>query len=153
MQNSVALLLRALLLWIGGRVHFRRDLENVKAEDRGERFHAFRMVTVEPTAEQPAQPGATFRVRFAFKSLSATANRRLSLIPVPLIVAQPGFRAKTWLLGQQTGDFIGHYEFDTVEAAEAYWDSLPLRMMRRRAAPGSLTHEVSATGKKEEQGL
>ena len=93
-------------------------------------------------ATKPAQPGATFQIRFRFKNLSATANRRLSLIPIPLIVAQPGFRAKTWMLGQQTGDFIGFYEFDTVEAAEAYSSSLPLRMMRRRAASGSLTHEV-----------
>jgi len=57
-------------------------------------------------------------------------------------VAQPGFRSKTWLIGQQTGDFMGLYEFDSAAAAEAYWNSLPLRMMRRRAAPGSLSHEV-----------
>ena len=66
----------------------------------------------------------------------------MSLIPIPLISAQPGFRSKTWLLGEETGDFIGYYEFDTVEQAEAYWDSLPLRMMRGRAAAGSLSHEV-----------
>jgi hypothetical protein len=64
---------------------------------------------------------------------------------MPLIAAQPGFRSKTWLLGEETGDFIGYYEFDTVEAAEAYWESLPLRMMRRRAAEGSLRHTITPT--------
>ena len=64
-----------------------------------------------------------------------------------IILEDHGFRSKTWLLGRQTGDFIGLYEFDTVEEAEAYWDSLPLRMMKRRAAPGSLTYK--ATGIKE----
>ena len=83
-------------------------------------------------------------VRFRFKNLSAAANRRLSLIPIPLIVAQPGFRSKTWLLGQHSGDFIGYYEFDSVETAEAYWYSLPLKMMRGRAAADSLTHKINA---------
>ena len=141
-QNPLALLVRALKLWLSGRIHFRRDLESCGLEDRGEAFVAFRQVVVDPTTDQPARAGATFQVRFRFKNLSATANRWLSLLPIPLIVAQPGFRSKTWLLGQQTGDFIGRYEFDTVETAEAYWHSLAMRMMRRRAAAGSLTREV-----------
>jgi hypothetical protein len=141
-QNPLRLILRALGLWIHGRVHFRGGLENIRLEDHGETFAAFRKVDVDPAAEQPARPGAIFQVRFRFKNLSDTANSRLSLIPIPLIVAQPGFRSKTWLLGQQSGDFIGLYEFETVEEAEAYWDSLPLRMMKRRTAPGSLKHTL-----------
>jgi hypothetical protein len=142
MQNPLALIFRAFKLRLQGRVHFLDNPENIKLEDRGEEFVAFRKVVVEPAAIQPVEPGATFRVRFRFKNLSARANRILSLIPIPLIMAQSGFRSKTWLLGARTGDFIGHYEFDTVETANAYWDSLPLRMMRRRAAPDSLTHEI-----------
>jgi hypothetical protein len=141
-QGPPALLFRALRLWLGGRISFRRDLENCGLEDREEVFVAFRKVTAELTGDQSTQPGAIFQVRFRFKNLSEAANRWLSLIPIPLIVSQPGFRSKTWLLGQQTGDFLGRYEFDTVEAAEAYWHSLPMRMMRRRAATGSLTHDV-----------
>jgi len=141
-QNPPILLGRALKLWIAGRIHFRRDLANITLENRDETFVAFRKMVVDPTGEQPAQPGAIFQIRFRFSSLSETANRRLSLIPIPLIAAQPGFRSKTWLLGQQTGDFIGYYEFDDVKTAEQYWDSLPLRMMRKRAAEGSLTHEI-----------
>lgn len=141
-QNPLRLILHALDLWIHGKIHFRGGLENIRLEDRGETFAAFRKVDVDPAGEQPARPGAIFQVRFRFRNLSDAANRRLSLIPIPLIVAQPGFRSKTWLLGRQTGDFIGLYEFDTVEEAEAYWDSLPLRLMKRRAAPGSLTHAL-----------
>ncbi len=142
-QNPLLLLLRALGLLLRGRIRFRRNLAHDTMEDRGERFDAFRKVAVRPTAKQPTMPGAIFQVRFRFKSLSPAANRRLSLIPIPLITAQPGFRSKTWLLGRETGDFIGRYEFDSAEQAEAYWDSLPLRMMRKRAAPGSLTHEIT----------
>lgn len=144
-QNPLVLLMRGVRLWLSGRVHFCGSLEGCGREDRGETFVAFRKVIVEPTARESNSPGAVFHVRFRFKNLSAAANRRLSLIPIPLIVAQPGFRSKTWLLGQETGDFIGHYEFDTLTEAEAYWHSLPLQMMRRRASDDSLTHDVYET--------
>ena len=143
-QNPFRLLLRALRLRLGRRVHFDRDLADVHLTDRGENFVAFRKVVVDPKGEPSSRQAAIFRVRFRFKNLSPKANRRLSAIPIPFIVAQPGFRSKTWLLGEQTGDFIGLYEFDSVADAEAYWSSLPLRMMRRRAAADSLSHEVQA---------
>lgn len=44
--------------------------------------------------------------------------------------------------GLNNGDFIGYYEFSTKDDAEAYWSSLPLRIMRRRAAAGFLRHEI-----------
>ena len=143
MQNPLVLSLRTILLTLQGRVHFCMDLEGVGLRDQGEDFRAFRKVVVDPTASEPGHIGAIFQVRFRFKNFSETTNRRLSLIPIPLILAQPGFRSKTWLLGNRTGDFIGHYEFTTLDNAEAYWGSLPLRMMRRRAAPDSLTHKIT----------
>lgn len=85
---------------------------------------------------------AVFRVGFSSRNLSARANRLLSLIPIPLIAAQPGFRSKAWLTGQHSGDFMGYYEFDSLEQATAYRDCLPLAMMKKRAANGSLGHVV-----------
>ena len=96
MQNPIKLILCALGLWLKGRTRFKDNLDGECLEDRGERFTAFRKVVVEPASEQPSRPGATFRVRFRFKNLSARANRLLSLIPIPLIVAQPDFRSKTY---------------------------------------------------------
>lgn len=142
MQNPGVLLIKALLLFAKGRVHFAKDPDGAEVEDRGERFQAFRRVVVDAPG-RPA-PAAILQVRFAFRNLSPAANRRLSLIPIPFILTQPGFRSKTWLLGEVTGDFMGRYEFDTVQAARAYRTSLPLRMMRRRAAPASLSYEVTA---------
>lgn len=125
MQNPIRLIIRAIAMGLAGRTRFERNLSTEHLFDRGERFIAFRKVVVNPATDQSNQPGAIFQVRFRFKNLSAAANRQLSLIPIPLIVAQPGFRSKTWLLGQETGNFIGSYEFDSIEDAEAYWDSLP----------------------------
>ena len=144
-QNPFKLLARALVLRLRGRARFERDIADAEITIEGERFVAFRKVVVDPASDQPSESGAIFQVRFRFKNLSTKANQWLSLIPIPLITAQPGFRSKTWLLGEQTGGFVGYYEFDTVEQAEAYWDSLPLRMMRGRAAAGSLSYEVRPT--------
>lgn len=143
MQNPLRLLIRALWLVVRGRAEFDHEIEDVAMLDADERFRAFRRVAVSPPRGAPSHAGAVFQVRFGFKNLSVAANRRLSLIPIPLIVAQPGFRSKTWYLGQNTGDFIGRYEFETVEAANAYVCSLPLKMMRRRAMPGSLRWHVT----------
>jgi len=147
-QHPLRLILRALKLWLSGRVRRRSDLAGFDRVDQGEPFKAFRRVEVAPGPGRNAEPTGTFCVRFRFKNLSARVNRLISLIPIPLIVAQPGFRSKTWLLGERTGDFMGFYEFDTIEAARAYWDSLPLGMMRRRAEEGSLVHDARPTGKR-----
>ena len=141
-QNPIRLLARALGLWLRGRVRMADAAGSELLEVGDEKFVPFRKVVVVPGGNRVGRSGAIFQVRFSFRNLSAAANRGLSLIPIPLIVAQPGFRSKTWLLGRLSGDFIGRYEFETVAEAEAYWNSLPLRMMRKRAAPGSLTKNV-----------
>lgn len=141
-QNPVILLSRAFWLLLSGRIRRTKITEANPLEVEGEAFVPFRKICVNPPKNRKSPSGAIFQVRFSFKNLSAAANRRLSLIPIPLIVAQPGFRSKTWLLGQKNGDFIGYYEFESIETAEAYWHSLPLKMMRRRAAHGSLSHEI-----------
>jgi len=141
-QNPIRLIGRAARLCMQGRVRRWGDLSGLDRELDGERFAAFRKVGLRAGPGQPEAPGAVFLVRFRFRNLGERANRLLSLIPIPLILAQPGFRSKTWLLGEESRDFAGHYEFDRREQAEAYRDSLPLRMMKRRADSASLSHEI-----------
>ena len=136
------LLARATGLLLSGRVHFPKNrLGEIVYVD--EEFKIFRQVILDPTGDQPESPGAIFKVCFHFARFSADTNRTLSLIPIPFIVAQPGFRSKTWLLGQVTGIFQGFYEWDTVEDAENYWTSFPMKLMKKRAVPSSLTYSIS----------
>jgi hypothetical protein len=111
-----------------------------------EDYEAFRTMVVDPAGGRPTQAGAHFEVAFHFSRFSPAANKRLSLLPMPLIAAQPGFRSKTWMLGSESGAFKGVYEWDTVEDAERYWTSFPMRLMKRRAVPGTLTKEIRAIG-------
>lgn len=142
MRRALFDLVRALGLWVRGRIHLHGDLDGTSFEMGGERFRAFRRITVEPGPDQPLFPAAGVQVRFRFRNLSVPVNRVLSLIPVPLIVAQPGFRSKTWYVGEKSGDFIGRYAFDSMIDATDYLESLPLAMMAKRVLPGSLSYRV-----------
>lgn len=143
-QLPPGLLGRATAYRLRGRVHFLKDCIGDVHPGPDEEFVVFRKVVLNPTATQPEKPGAVFTVRFRFARFSDGANKRLSLIPAPFIVAQPGFRSKAWMLGRDSGLFQGVYEWDSVKDAEAYWTSFPMRLMKRRAVPESLWHEIVA---------
>jgi hypothetical protein len=141
-QNPLILCFQALILLFSGRVTRCSKPGQISMELKHETFVAFRKISLKNGRHQPQVTGAIFQVRFHFKNFSPGLNRFLSLIPVPLIIAQPGFISKTWFLGRDTGDFTGYYEFSSIEAAELYWNSLALRMMRSRATAGSLEHII-----------
>jgi hypothetical protein len=134
-------IVRAIYLLIQGRIHFPKDRIG-ETVDEGEEFEIFRQMTLDPGSDQPEKPGAIFKVRFRFASMSPEMNKRTSLIPVPFIAAQPGFRSKMWTLSRETGEFQGVYEWDTVASAEAYWTSFPMKLMKKRAVPESLSYEI-----------
>lgn len=138
------LIARAIRLMLANRVHFPKNrVGDIVQED--DDFLIFRQVIVDPLQNQPIHPLANFKVCFHFANFSMSTNKLLSLIPIPFIIAQPGFRSKTWMIGQKTGLFQGFYEWDTVEDAENYWTSFPLRLMKRRAVPDSMTYRITAS--------
>ncbi len=140
-QAPPLLLARAFGLWMSGRIHFPRDKVGEIVQEE-EEFRVFRQMVVRQTNDQAECPGAIFKVCFHYARFSADTNKTLSLIPIPLIVAQPGFRSKTWLLGQETGIAQGLYEWDTVQDAENYWSSLPMMLLKNRAIPQSLVYSI-----------
>lgn len=140
--NPVFLLARSIGLWARGRVHFPKHRVGGIVRD-GEDFVIFRQMVVDPGKNRIEEPGATLRVRFHFAGGSASMNKKLSLLPIPFIVGVPGFRSKLWMLGRESGDLQGLYEWDTVATAEAYMRSFAIQLMRRRALPESLSHEIT----------
>jgi hypothetical protein len=143
-RGPVSSLVRAIYLLLQGRIHFPKEhLGEIVSE--GEDFEIFRQMTLDPSNDQPEKPSAIFKVRFQFASMSPEMNIKTSLIPIPFIVAQPGFRSKMWALGRESGEFQGIYEWDTVASAENYWTSFPMKLMKRRAVPESLSYEIEST--------
>ena len=141
-QIPPILLVKAAKLWLQKRVIFFNG-EKGKVIGEEEPFKIFRKVVVLQKNHQPKIPGASFKVKFQFAKFSFDTNRRLSLIPIPFIIAQPGFISKTWLVGTETGCFQGFYEWESLAAAENYADSFPLKLMKKRALPESLRIEIT----------
>ena len=138
-----ALFARAVLLRLRGRVHFPRDRIGEIVAGDVEDYRVFRQMVVDSAAEQAVPPGAVFDVRFRFRRFSPATNRWLSRLPMPFIAVQHGFRSKTWMVGEQSGAFRGVYEWSTPEDAARYWDSFPMRMMKRRAAERTLEKSIT----------
>ena len=143
-QFPPILLARAVGLYVWGRVHFPKDSIGDIEQGVDDNFEVFRKVVLEPSKGQPEKAGAIFIVRFRFARFGKKANRYLSLIPIPFIVAQQGFRSKTWMIGQKTGMFQGFYEWDTIEDARKYWTSFPMKLMKKRAVPETLNRKIKA---------
>jgi len=141
-QFPPVLLARSIALCLHKSVHFPKN-QNGNTVQENEEFIIFRKVVVDPVTNQPIKPKALFRVYFQFSRFSLKVNKILSLIPIPFIIAQPGFRSKTWLSGKDTGTFQGLYEWDRLEDAERYWNSFPLKLMKRRYIPGTLKYEIT----------
>ena len=144
-QLPPVLLARATWLRLSRRVHFPRDEIGDVVSGVQEDFQVFRKMVVDPADAQSGRPGAIFEVEFEFARFSPETNRWLSRIPMAFIAAQPGFRSKTWMLGRNSGSFKGLYEWDSVNDAEDYWASFPMRLMKRRAATGTLTRAIHPT--------
>ena len=107
-QFPPLLITRATKLLISGRVIFPKDQTGTIIND-DEDFIVFRKVVLDPQGPQPIIPKAIFKVYFHFARFSLDVNKKLSLIPIPFIIVQPGFISKNWLFGKDTGMFLGKY--------------------------------------------
>lgn len=142
-MNPISSLLVTIAYALTGRIRFPRHRigESMRMGD-GRAFTIFRQVIVGRPGHE-AEPRAVFRVRFHVANMSPAQNKLFSLIPIPFITGLPGFRSKLWMLDDETGDFQGLYEWDTVQDAERYAHSFALRFMVRRSTPGSISYEVT----------
>ena len=136
-------LLKTLSYVLTGRFHLnkKRIGELITMED-GQEYIVFRQVIVDPRQDQREKPGAILRIRFHFALGTPKQNKLLSLIPIPFIVGLPGFRSKTWTLHKGSGGFQGIYEWDTIQDAETYKKSFAIKLMTKRAIPGSVTFQI-----------
>ena len=142
-NKAVYSFLKTLSYVITGRLHFTKGRigELVTMED-GQEYIVFRQVIVDSKRRQSAKPGAILRIRYNFAHGSPKQNKLLSLIPIPFIAGLPGFRSKTWALQKDSGGFQGIYEWDTIQDAETYKNSFAVKLMTKRAIPGSITFQI-----------
>jgi hypothetical protein len=112
--------------------------KTVRMED-GKRFVVFRHVYRKARQRSDSENSVVMVVGFRFARFSQNANRRLSLIPIPMIAGYPGFHDKVWMLNEDDGYWQGVYQWESETAVESYRHSFVLRIMNRRAAEGTLS--------------
>jgi hypothetical protein len=126
-----------------GRIHFSQQFaEKVIAMGDDKHFQVIRHLKVDlkPGEEKSV---AVFIVRFKFSGLPIKVNTRLSMIPTPFLLAKRGFREKIWSVAND-GTFQGIYQWVSYDNARSYPQSFIFNLMVRRAAKGTLTHEIIA---------
>lgn len=128
------------LLW---RVHFKKDYigKTVQMDD-GQTFTIFRHIALNSQKKRSGVAQTVFRVRFKFAALSHNANKKASLIPIPLIISSRGFHSKIWMLNKTTGYWQGVYQWDSEKSVEEYKNSFVLGVMNKRAITESISYEV-----------
>ena len=141
--NPLVAFYKTISYLIQGRLHFPgKRIGEVLAMEDGPEFTIFRQAIVDPSHDQPADPGAIFIVRFHVAKMSPKQNKLFSLLPIPFFIGLPGFRSKLWMLNETNGDNQGIYEWDTFQDAQNYANSFAMKFMRKRSLPGSISHEI-----------
>jgi hypothetical protein len=125
-----------------GKVHFPEELVGTELTmEDGLKFSVFRRLKVTSNDNNPESP-AVFKVRFKFKNLGISTNKRLSIIPAPFLVGMDGFLEKDWTINDETNEFQGIYQWSSTEAAERYPDTFIFKLMTKRAVPGTVSYEI-----------
>lgn len=106
----------------------------------GKRFRVFRQILVRPGHGRPQAAGGVFRVWF-YSTMKPESTIAMSWKTIPLFLGMRGFRSKTWLFDEKSGEFGGVYEWDSVEQARAYGTSYAMRLSSLRAPRGGFSVE------------
>jgi hypothetical protein len=123
------------------RVHFSKEYAGkILLMEDGKKFQVIRDLKVDPK-QSPEKSAAVFKVRFKFSGLSLAVNKRISVIPAPFLMAQPGFRRKIWCVSED-GYFQGIYQWASEEFAETYPQSFIFKVMTKRSAKDTLSYKV-----------
>jgi len=123
------------------RVHFsKKYVGKILLTEDGKKFQVIRNLKVDFKQSQEKSV-AIFKVCFKFSGLPLRVNKRLSMIPVPFLIAKPGFCQKIWTAAED-GYYQGIYQWASEEFAEKYPQSFIFKMMARRSAEGTLSSEV-----------
>jgi hypothetical protein len=126
---------------INGRLHFPIDRIGMEVIDHdGKTFTIFREVVVDPPHAQPKQPEAVLILHFHVVNMTVDQNKTYSLLPLPLYIGNPGFRSKLFTINGEYCQSI--YEWDTINDADNYLNSMALKTVIMRSVPGSFSYEI-----------
>jgi hypothetical protein len=134
-------IIRSVGFILTGRLHFPTDQIGKEVTDEdGNKFTVFRAVVVDPSSDQPKQPGAVLILHFRVVNMTPDQNKIYSLFPLPLYIGDQGFRTKLFTISGEYCQSI--YEWDTVQDAQNYLASMALKTVKMRSVPGSFSYKI-----------
>lgn len=110
----------------------------IRMED-GKEFTVFRHMKLKKPV---TATGTVLVVRFRFSRFPHAVNKKLSLIPVPLIAGFPGFRDKIWMIDYDSGLWQGVYQFADSASVEKYKASFVLKLMNARTEKETVNSQI-----------
>ncbi len=123
-------------LLLSGRVSFPKDrVGQTIIRDDGVKFRIFREIQVQPKKGNPEIPDGVFQVWFWTKA-PTEKTIKLSRMTLFGFLGLPGFRSKLWLINDETKEFGGIYEWNSVEEADNYDKSYAMKFSRWRSVTG-----------------
>jgi hypothetical protein len=141
--NPVIGFLRTIILCLTGNIEFiKSSIDKEFTMEDGIRFKVFRHVIIRSDNSNRNHPQAVFRIRFQPKGMTAQQNKNFSKLPMLIFMGFQGFRSKYWMVNEETGVCQGVYEWDTLQDAERYSESIALRFMTKRSVEGSVSYEI-----------
>lgn len=143
MKNHPLLVVyRSLRQLGGGAAHFSwKNVGQCITRPNGRTYKVFRQVVMKRSPVRPSQAGGVFCVWFHAKTGPA-ATIAMSWLTTLFFVGMEGFRSKTWLYDEESGEFGGIYEWDTLEQAQAYGVSFAMKLSALRAVPHLFSKEA-----------
>jgi len=134
---------RTIMLYLTGRVIFcKASVGEVFTMEDGLEFKVFRHVVIRSKNMNTSSPQAEFRIRFLLKNMTVEQNEKFSRIPMMIFMGFHGFRSKYWMVHEETGLCQGIYEWDTLQDAKRYSESIALRFITNRSVPGSVSYII-----------
>lgn len=133
---------RSIMHMVTGHTQYPRErVNNPIMLDDGQSYRIFREVIMRDNP--PQQTGGVFRVWF-YAITTPQQTIWMSQVTKLFFVGMPGFRSKIWLLNDETGEFGGIYQFDTIAQASDYAHSFAMGLSKRRSRPGMFSIEYYA---------
>jgi hypothetical protein len=130
----------SLVLLATGRIRFDKSVKGKRiVTPDGKGFRIFRRVEIK--SPKPS-PEARFIVRFKPSNMTLERNEKFSRIPMLVFMGFKGFRSKYWCDDQETGLCQGVYEWQTLEDAKNYSESIAMKFTTDRSDPGTVEFQI-----------
>lgn len=134
-SNPLYAIPNSFLMLILGKVSFPNDrIGEMTIRNDGKRFRVFREIQLKAKKGHKSTPNGIFQVWFSTKAESQKAIRQ-SRMTLFGFLGLPGFRSKLWLINDETKEFGGIYEWDSVKEAGNYDKSFAMNFSHWRSLP------------------